>query len=61
MRGAFLILHLLAFPFLKQSTFYIALQCIELHSPSDRIVYLNIVKQGINLFFKKVFFSGAAQ
>ena len=31
-------------------TFNIALQCM--HSPSDRIVYLNIVKKGIiNIFF----------
>ena len=49
--GALLILHLLAFPFLRQFT----LHCNTLHSPSDRIVYLNIVKKGTNIFSKKGF------
>ena len=48
---------LLAFPFLRQSTFYI-LHCNALHSPSDRIVYLNIFKKDINIFSKKGFLRG---
>ena len=51
MGGLFFILHLLAFPFLRHSTFYISLQCIALTSPSDRIVYLNKVKK-VLIFFQ---------
>ena len=33
--------------------------CNALHSPSDRIVYLNKVEKGINIFSKKDFLRGA--
>ena len=50
MGGTLLILHLLAFPFINLHS---TLHCNALNSPSDRIVYLNLVKKGINMFSKK--------
>ena len=55
--GALLILHqFLHFP--SSGNLHSTLHCIALHSPSDQIVYMNIVKKGINIFLIKGFLRG---
>ena len=54
--GSFNITNCLHFP--SSGNLHSTLHCIALHSPSDRKVYLNMVKKGINIFSKKWFLQG---